>query len=83
MHTHTIYLLDRKTGTPTVPNICMESATAAQQTVAELLQYAVCLRERGWGGWDGEGFGSGSKLSEDVRSTEPGATQPSWLSAAQ
>lgn len=73
--THAIYLLD----TSSVPSVCMQSFTAAQQIVAELLQYAVRLGERGGGG----GLGSGSRLSEDVRSAEPGATQLSWLSAAQ
>lgn len=44
---HTYNLFIRQTDTPTLPSIRMQISTAAQQTVAEMLQYAVCLSEPG------------------------------------
>lgn len=67
MQTHTYNLFIRQTDTPTLPSICMQNFPAAQQIVAELLQYAACLGEHG----GGERLGSGSRLSEDVRSRRP------------
>ena len=47
LQTHTHNLFIRQTDTPSLPSICMQSFTAAQQIVAELLQYAACLGEQG------------------------------------
>lgn len=44
---HTYNLFIRQTDTPILLSICMQISTAAQQTAAELLQYAVCLSEPG------------------------------------
>lgn len=43
--TDAIYLLERQTVSP-VSEFWIQSFAAAQQIVAELLQYAACLEER-------------------------------------